>query len=65
MSTTAELERIRKLETESALMSQELAQLKEKLDNLNGGINRGLWIIGGGFMAATVSWVTKGGLHGG
>ena len=57
-------ERIGKLETECALMSQMLTQQQEKLDSLSGGINRGLWIIGGGFIAATVSWITKGGLTG-
>ena len=64
MSEDAELERIRKLETQCALMSQALDQQQQKLDNLNSGINRGLWIIGGGFIAAAVSWVVKGGLTG-
>ena len=58
-------ERISKLETECALMSQMISQQQEKLDSLSGGVSRGLWIIGGGFIAAIVSWVIKGGLNGG
>jgi len=64
MSEGAELERIRKLETQCALLQQSLDNQQEKLDNLSGGINRGLWIIGGGFIAAAVSWVVKGGMTG-
>ena len=64
MSERAELERIRKLETQCALMSQTIDQQQKKLDNLSSGINRGLWIIGGGFIAAAVSWVVKGGMTG-
>lgn len=64
MTDEVELERLRKLEVQFALMSQTLEQQQKKLDNLNSGINRGLWIIGGGFIAAAVSWVTKGGLSG-
>ena len=64
MSEGAELERIRKLETQCALMSQTIDQQQKKLDNLSSGINRGLWIIGGGFIAAAVSWVVKGGMTG-
>lgn len=64
MSERAELERIRKLETQCALLQQSLDNQQKKLDNLSSGINRGLWIIGGGFIAAAVSWVVKGGMTG-
>lgn len=55
-------ERLRKLETDNALLLQQVKQLEKNLSTLNGGISRGLWIIGGGFIAATVSWIISGGL---
>jgi uncharacterized coiled-coil protein SlyX len=37
-------------------------QLIAKLDNFSSGINRGLWIIGGGFISAFITWIVGGGL---
>ena len=37
-------------------------QLITKLDNFSSGINRGLWIIGGGFISAFITWIVGGGL---
>jgi hypothetical protein len=37
-------------------------QLIAKLDNFSSGINRGLWIIGGGFITAFITWIVGGGL---
>lgn len=53
--------RLRELEQKVALIEAENRNLKEKLDNLSGGINRGLWIIGGGFVMSMVSWIVGGG----
>ena len=54
--------RLRILETENALLRQHVSQLNKKVDNLNSGIGRGLWILGGGFLAALGTWITNGGL---
>ena len=37
-------------------------QLITKLDNFSSGINRGLWIIGGGFISSFILWIVRGGL---
>ena len=55
-------ERLRNIELQNALLTQEVAQLHQELDKLNSGIGRGLWIIGGGFIAAFVGWIVSGGL---
>lgn len=55
-------ERLRNIELQNALLRQELTQLHDEIDRLNGGIGRALWIVGGGFIAAVVSWVVSGGL---
>ena len=55
-------ERLRILELENALLAQEVKQLHSELNNLKGGIGRGLWILGGGFLASVVSWISRGGL---
>ena len=55
-------ERLRALELENALLAQEVKQLHSEVDNLKGGIGRGLWILGGGFLASIVGWITTGGL---
>ena len=57
------LDRLRKIETEVALLRAENTNLKDKVDNLSGGIGRGLWLIGGGFISAFVAWVIAGGLR--
>lgn len=56
-----ELERVRALETQIAVMQSQQKDILSKLNNLSGGINRGLWILGGGFIAAFVTWVVNGG----
>ena len=55
-------ERLRTIELQNALLTQEVAQLHQEIDKLNSGIGRGLWLIGGGFIAAFVAWVVNGGL---
>ena len=54
--------RLRTLETENALLRQQVLQLVDKVDNLNSGIGRGLWILGGGFIMAFGTWLIGGGL---
>ena len=55
-------ERLRAIELQNALLTQEVAQLHQEIDKLNSGIGRGLWLIGGGFIAAFVAWIVNGGL---
>ncbi len=65
MSEEQIAERLRKLEVDNALLLQQVKQLEKNVGSLSGGINRGLWIIGGGFIAAIVSWIIGGGLNNG
>lgn len=62
MSEDQIADRLRIIERENALLAQEVRQLHEKVDSLTGGIGRGLWILGGGFMASLVAWVVSGGM---
>lgn len=55
-------ERLRHLEKDLAVTQSQLEALQKRQDNLSGGINRGLWILGGGFITAAVSWIVSGGL---
>lgn len=54
--------RLRELETELAVLRANTDKQEEEIKGLKGGISRGLWIIGGGFMTAFISWVMAGGL---
>lgn len=58
----SEQERIRRLETQLAVLQTQQKEILGKLNNLSGGINRGLWILGGGFITAFVAWVIGGGM---
>lgn len=49
-------------ELKLALLEERNKNLESKLSNLQGGINRGLWILGGGFIAAFATWVMNGGM---
>ena len=62
MSEDQVAERLRQIELQNALLSQEVTQLHVEVNNLSSGIGRVLWIIGGGFMASLVAWIVNGGL---
>ena len=62
MSEDQVAERLRLIELQNALLTQEVAQLHQEIDKLNSGIGRGLWLIGGGFIASFVAWIVNGGL---
>ena len=62
MSEDQVAERLRLIELQNALLTQEVAQLHQDIDKLNSGIGRGLWLIGGGFIASIVAWIVNGGL---
>ena len=51
------------LQIEIVKISARQEALMEKVDKYSSGINRALWILGGGFMAAIVTWITGGGLE--
>mgnify|MGYP003649485684 FL=1 len=53
--------RLRLLEVENAILRQQVLQLIAKVDHLSGGIGRGLWILGGGFIMAFGTWIMNGG----
>ena len=50
------------LRLEMAKLITVQGQLITKLDNFSSGINRGLWIIGGGFISSFILWIVGGGL---
>ena len=62
MSEDQIAERLRIIELQNALLTQEVAQLHQEIDKLSSGIGRGLWLIGGGFIASFVAWIVNGGL---
>lgn len=43
----------------------DLNYIKSNQESLNSNLSRFLWIVGGGFIAAIVSFIIKGGLNGG
>ena len=43
-------------------ISLDLKYLKASQDSLNGNLNKFLWVVGGGFLAAVVGFVVRGGL---
>jgi len=53
-----------KLEKSIVEMRSDLSHIKASQDSLNGNLGKILFIIGGGFIAAFVSWIIKGGLGG-
>jgi len=62
-------ERLAFLEQEQHRIDIQLVEIKSDLhyiksgqDSLNSNLSKFLWIVGGGFLAAIVSWVTRGGL---
>lgn len=50
------------LRIQHAQLMEKLGQMTTKMDNFSSGINRGLWILGGGFLTALATWITGGGL---
>ena len=58
------LKRLRDLEKTVAVLQANNTTLGDKLNNLSGGINRGLWMIGGGFISVLVTWLMTGGFIG-
>jgi len=64
-------ERLAFLEQEQHRIDIQLVEIKSDLhyikagqDSLNNNLSKFLWIVGGGFLAAVVSFIIKGGLNG-
>jgi hypothetical protein len=53
---------IAEMDKRMALLEQKVDQVDLKVTNINANLARILWIIGGGFIAASVGWVIGGGL---
>ena len=50
------------IEKEVLSISLDLKYLRQSQDSLNSNLTKFLWIVGGGFIAALVSFVIRGGL---
>lgn len=50
------------VKTELAITQTQLTQVTKNQDKYQSGVNRGLWVIGGGFISAIVAWIVQGGL---
>ena len=51
-----------KIDIQLVSIKSDLFYLKSGQDSLNINLSKFLWIIGGGFIAAIVSWIVKGGM---
>lgn len=51
------------MKIQHAQLMEKLSTMTVKLDNFSSGVNRGLWVLGGSFLAAIVTWITGGGLN--
>ena len=50
------------LDKRLALLEQKVDQVDKNVTKINDSLSRILWIIGGGFIAAAVGWVIRGGV---
>ena len=55
-------ERLRELEKQLAVLTALVENQNKEITSLKGGISRGLWIIGGGFLTSLITWIATGGL---
>lgn len=62
MDIEAIQEEIRDMDKRLALLEQKVDQIDKNVTKINDSLSKILWIIGGGFLAAFVGWVLKGGL---
>lgn len=51
---------IQELKITQALINQKLDNVNDTVSKFSGGINRGLWLIGGGFITVFFTWVSSG-----
>lgn len=55
--------RLVKLETDRAVEAERYGQIVRRLDKLDNGVSKILWIIGGAILAGFVSFMLRGGLN--
>lgn len=46
-----------------AIIETRLVSVEATVSKFSGGINRGLWLIGGGFITTLIAWVSDGVFH--
>lgn len=59
------LDRLRSIEKDLAVIKVRVREIEKRQNDFQSGVNRGLWLIGGGFIAGFVSFIIRGGLSGG
>jgi hypothetical protein len=62
MDTEAIQKEIADMDKRLALLEQKVDQIDKNVSNINDSLSKILWIVGGGFLVAFVTWVIKGGL---
>ncbi|MGV2975693.1 hypothetical protein AB1P65_09570 [Roseibium alexandrii] len=55
--------RVTKLETDRAVEAERYQNIVKRLDRLDNGVSKILWIIGGAIIAGFVSFMLRGGLN--
>jgi hypothetical protein len=55
--------RVTKLETDRAVEAERYLNIVKRLDRLDNGVSKILWIIGGAIIAGFVSFMLRGGLN--
>lgn len=54
--------RLRVLETEVAVVKNEIKHVRDDISQFSANINKILWIFGGSLIGAIVTWIVRGGL---
>jgi hypothetical protein len=62
MDTEAIQKEIADMDKRLTLLEQKVDQIDKNVSNINDSLSKILWIVGGGFLVAFVTWVIKGGL---
>lgn len=62
MDAEAIQKEIAEMDKRLALLEQKVDQIDRNVSSINSSLSKILWIVGGGFIAAAVGWVIRGGL---
>lgn len=62
MDAEAIQKEIAEMDKRLALLEQKVDQIDRNVSSINTSLSKILWIVGGGFIAAAVGWVIRGGL---
>lgn len=55
--------RVTKLETDRAVEAERYMNIVKRLDRLDNGVSKILWIVGGAIVAGFISFMLRGGLN--